>query len=177
MAVKELNEQLKSSAVMEEQPDWIVFPTSSGGTQAGLVLGAKIFGYKGKILGISVDEQADILKNRVYKLVNQTAALHGEKVKIKIEDILVNDEFLGEGYGIPGESEIEAMDLFAKYEGLLLDPVYTSRAAGGLISLIRNDYFRPVGGENSSILFWHTGGTPALFVDKYLELFKDTLSE
>jgi len=172
LAVKELVEQLKSIEAPESQPDWIVFPSSSGGTQAGLIFGAQVFGYNGKILGISVDEQAHVLKNRVARLANQTAELHGELGNINIEDVMVNDEFLGEGYGIPGESEIEAMKMFAKYEGLLLDPVYTSRAAGGLISLIRNGFFKSMGGEETSILFWHTGGTPALFVDKYLGLFK-----
>jgi D-cysteine desulfhydrase family pyridoxal phosphate-dependent enzyme len=175
LAVKELVEQLKSSEALESQPDWIVIPSSSGGTQAGMVLGAMIFGYYGRILGISVDERADILKDRVARLANQTARLHEEQANIIVEDILVNDEFLGEGYGIPGESEIEAISIFAKNEGLLLDPVYTSRAAGGLISLIRNDFFKSKGGEETSILFWHTGGTPALFVDQYLDLFKDAV--
>ncbi len=176
LAVKEFIEQMKSNEVMEKPPDWIVFPTSSGGTQAGLVLGAQVFGYAGKILGISVDEQADVLKNRVTSLANQTAELLREQIIITGEDVLVNDEFIGKGYGIPDEPEIEAIRLFARHEGLLLDPVYTARAAGGLVSLIRKGFFKSLGGEESSVLFWHTGGTPALLVDKYMELFKDTVS-
>jgi len=174
LAIKEFIEQSKSNEVMEKQPDWIVFPTSSGGTQAGLILGAQIFGYKGRILGISVDEPADVLKNRVSSLANHTAEHLDEQLKINKEDVLVNDEFLGKGYGIPGKAEIEAIRLFANYEGLLLDPVYTARAAGGLISLIRNDFFKSIGREDISILFWHTGGTPALLIDKYMELFNAT---
>ena len=62
-----------------------------------------------------------------------------------------------------GEPEIEAIRLFTKREALLLDPVYTGRAAAGLIDLIRQRFFEPT----ETILFWHTGGTPALFASKY----------
>jgi 1-aminocyclopropane-1-carboxylate deaminase/D-cysteine desulfhydrase-like pyridoxal-dependent ACC family enzyme len=77
---------------------------------------------------------------------------------------LINDSFLGEGYGILNDQDREAIRLFAKKEGILLDPVYTGRAGAGLIHLIRSGYF----GKNDRILFWHTGGTPALFADKYM---------
>ena len=67
-----------------------------------------------------------------------------------------------------GEPEIEALKLFARYEGLLLDPVYTGRAAAGLIDLIRKGFFS----ADQTVLFWHTGGTPALFAHPYWELLK-----
>ena len=173
LAVKELLNQIGPQGVMEAQPDWIVFPSSSSGTQAGLVLGAKIFGYQGKILGISVDEKAEVLKKRVTELANLTAEFLGETVNINYGEVLVNDEYLGEGYGIPGDLEIEAIRLFSRSEGLLLDPVYTSRAAGGMLDLFRKEYFEAVGGANCSVLFWHTGGTPALLVNKYMRLLAD----
>ncbi|MFU8773531.1 MAG: D-cysteine desulfhydrase family protein, partial [Anaerolineales bacterium] len=69
-------------------------------------------------------------------------------------------------YGVMGSVEIEAIRLFAREEGLLLDPVYTGRAAAGLIDLIRQGYFD----QEASVLFWHTGGTPALFATAYQEL-------
>jgi L-cysteate sulfo-lyase len=53
--------------------------------------------------------------------------------------------------------------LFAENEGLLLDPVYTGRAAAGMISLIHKGYLK----RGESVLFWHTGGTPALFAEQY----------
>ena len=77
---------------------------------------------------------------------------------------MVNDSYTGMGYGVMGEPEIEAIRLFAKHEGLLLDPVYTGRAAAGMIDLIRKGFFR----KEDKVLFWHTGGTPALFAEPYL---------
>jgi len=148
------------------QPDWIVFASSSGGTQAGLVAGAKLFGFKGKVLGISVDEPEGELKERVASLSNATTDALGEKTNILAQDILVIDSYIGAGYGIMGASEIEAIRLFARTEGLLLDPVYTGRAAAGMIDLIRQGYFK----SDETVLFWHTGGTPALFSDRYTNL-------
>lgn len=147
-------------------PDWIVFASSSGGTQAGMALGSRLFGYLGNILGISVDETQETLANRVASLANNTATFLGEKISFTPQDILVNADYLGKGYGEMGDLEKEAIRLFAKQEGLLLDPVYTGRAAAGLIDLIRKGFFK----SNDIVLFWHTGGTPALFADRYQEL-------
>ena len=149
-------------------PDWIVFASSSGGTQAGLVAGVKLYGFKGKVLGISVDEPADVLKERVATLATSTTDVLGEKAIILAQDILVSDKYLGAGYGILGIPEIEAIHLFARTEGLLLDPVYTSRAAAGMIDLINQGYFK----SDETVLFWHTGGTPAIFSDRYSHLVK-----
>jgi D-cysteine desulfhydrase family pyridoxal phosphate-dependent enzyme len=146
--------------------DWIVFASSSGGTQAGLVVGASIFGFSGRILGISVDEPQHILQARVAEIATATADFLGEPQRFLPTDILVNSDYLGSGYGVLGEPEIEAIRLFARQAGLLLDPVYTGRAAAGLIDLIRRAYFSP----DETILFLHTGGAPALFADQYQEL-------
>ena len=78
--------------------------------------------------------------------------------------MLVNDNYLGGGYAVMGDAEIEAIDLFARHEALLVDPVYTGRAAAGLIDLIRKGFFKP----DETVLFWHTGGQTALFADAYL---------
>ncbi len=160
LALQELLEQ-------EQRPDWIVFASSSGGTQAGLVVGARMFGFQGKILGICVDQPARELKNRVAQLATETANFLGEKVRFSADEILVNDDYLGEGYGVMGTPEREAIQLFARKDGLLLDPVYTGRAAAGLIDLARKGYFA----SGAPVLFWHTGGTPALFADRYRGLF------
>ena len=145
------------------QPDWIVLASSSGGTQAGLVLGAKQTGFSGRILGISVDKPADELTQTIMALANQTAAWLGIDKKIESEDVLVNDAYCQAGYGILQPVEAEAIRLFARTEGILLDPVYTGRAAAGLIDLIRKGFFSP----NETVLFWHTGGIPALFAEPY----------
>ncbi len=151
------------------RPDWIVFASSSGGTQAGLVLGARRAGWPGKILGISVDESAEVLRPRVAALAGEAADRMGEKLTFDPQAILVNDDYCHAGYAVMGEAEKEAIGLFARYEGQLLDPVYTGRAAAGLIDLIRKGAFR----EDETVLFWHTGGTPALFAETYVTLLNE----
>lgn len=147
------------------RPDWIVFPSSSGGTQAGMLVGARLSGFEGKILGISVDEPAAVLRPRVAELATATAAYIGKNWRFEAEDVLVKDEYTGAGYAVMGAPEIEAIRLFARQEALLVDPVYTGRAAAGLIDLIRKRYFKP----DEAVLFWHTGGGPALFASMYQE--------
>ncbi len=147
----------------EVRPDWIVFATSSGGTQAGLVLGQRAFGYSGRILGISVDESEEWLTNRVSALASEASEKLGQPIEFRPADIHVDAAYCEAGYGVLTEGEREAIQLFARHEGLLLDPVYTGRAAAGLIDLIRKDFFK----SSDSVLFLHTGGQPALFADKY----------
>ncbi len=148
------------------QADWIVFPSSSGGTHAGLAVGARLFGFQGKVLGISVDETHAALTERVAHLAGETAELLGEKQTFAPQDIWANADYLGGGYGVLGEGERQAVRLFARQEALLLDPVYTGRAAAGMIDLIRKGFFS----KDQTVLFWHTGGTPALFAHKYQAL-------
>lgn len=143
--------------------DWILFASSSGGTQAGLVLGARRLGYPGRLLGISVDEPEDILKERVAKLASETSARLGKLENITADEILANADYAAPGYGVLTGAEHEAIQLFAKQEGLLLDPVYTGRAAAGLVDLIRKGFFK----KEDTVLFWHTGGGPALFASQY----------
>jgi len=143
--------------------DWIVFATSSGGTQAGLLVGQQIFGFNGRILGISVDESEDWLKSEVSKLASATSEKFGQRIEFTPADVLVNADYCDSGYGVVTEAEREAIQLFATLEGLLLDPVYTGRAAAGLIDLIRKGFFK----KNETVLFLHTGGQPALFAAEY----------
>lgn len=150
-------------------PDTIVFATSSGGTQAGLAIGKRLYGYSGRIMGISIDEPAERLKPHVANLANQIADLLNEQISLKPEDILVCDQYLGKGYGIPSPEEIEAIHLFARTEGILLDPVYTGRAAAGMLDLIRKGVIAP----DEHVLFWHTGGNPALFAGRYRDMLKE----
>jgi D-cysteine desulfhydrase family pyridoxal phosphate-dependent enzyme len=141
------------------EPDRIVFATSSGGTQAGLLAGVKMAGLSTAVYGISVDKSTADLLPTVSKLTNQILALYASDILIEDEEVLIDDGYTGEGYAVMGEPEREAIHLFARYEGLMLDPVYTGRAAAGLIDLIREGHIN----EDEQILFWHTGGTPALF--------------
>ena len=156
VAMLEFVEQSKS---IDTHFDAIVFATSSGGTHSGMVLGARLGGYTGRVLGISVDHHADHLVPLLVDLATATARHIGESVSFSAADFEVNDHYLGGGYAVLGEPEREAIRLCAQTEGLLVDPVYTGRAMAGLIDLIRRGEFKT--GQN--VLFWHTGGTAALF--------------
>jgi D-cysteine desulfhydrase len=166
-AVEELMTQIKDFRSLQDfgslEPDWIVFGTSSGGTHAGLVLGQRLFGFKGMVLGISIDESEEWLKSHVSRLASDTSEKLGERIEFTPADVLANADYCGAGYGVLTDAEREAVKLFAKYEGLLLDPVYTGRAAAGMIDLIRKGFFK----KDETVLFWHTGGQPALFADQY----------
>ena len=154
LAVQELQTQMKDMTF-----DAIVFATSSGGTQAGQVAGARLFGLDAEIVGISVDEPRDVLAPRVARLAEEALALLGEPGTVLADDVVVEDGFRGGGYAVVGDLEREAIRTLARAEGILLDPVYTGRAFGGLLSLIREGRW----GKGRRVLFWHTGGTPALF--------------
>lgn len=155
-AMKELIEQ-------NPQMDWIVFATSSGGTHAGLLLGQRVFGYKGKVLGISVDESEEWLKEHVSELASLASEKLGNRIEFTPDEVLANANYCSPGYGVLTEQEREAIRLFATCEGLLLDPVYTGRAAAGMIDLIRKGFFK----KDDTVLFLHTGGQPALFAAEY----------
>ena len=155
-AMKELIDQNVSA-------DWIVFATSSGGTQAGLVLGQRMFGYKGKVLGISIDESEQWLREHVSELASLASEKLGKRIEVTRAEVLANANYCSAGYGVLTEQEREAISLFATCEGLLLDPVYTGRVAAGLIDLIRKGFFK----KDETVLFLHTGGQPALFADQY----------
>jgi D-cysteine desulfhydrase len=144
--------------------DCIVFASSSGGTQAGMVLGARLFGYKGRLLGISIDEPQTALQAHCAKLASDSSEKIGPRIDFSPDEVKVNADYCSAGYGVLTDTERDAVRLFATMEGLLLDPVYTGRAAGGMLDLIRKNFFR----KDESVLFWHTGGSTALFADIYL---------
>jgi D-cysteine desulfhydrase family pyridoxal phosphate-dependent enzyme len=143
----------------EIRPDWIIFASSSGGTQAGMVLGARWFGYRGRIQGISVDRKAVPLRATIATLAAETVRTLGYVDSVSDDAIRIDDRFLGAGYGKAGELERETIRLFARQEGILLDPVYTARAAGGMLEMIRRGEIA----ATETVLFWHTGGIPAIW--------------
>lgn len=147
--------------------DWVIFPSSSGGTQAGMILGSKMCGLSARILGISVDLTAEELQQRIYQLITETIDAHSFSLSMNRNEILVEDSYRGKGYGLPTDADIQAVYDFARNEGILLDPVYTGRAAAGMIDLVKRGMIP----SSSSVLFWHTGGTPALFAEPYEKYF------
>lgn len=158
-AMFELEIQLKE---MNLTPDAIVFASSSGGTQAGLTLGARITGFKGQVLGISIDQvktgTASFLPV-LTRIVNETAKRIDSDIAMTESDFSLDCNYLGAGYAVPGDLEFDAIRDLARYEGILLGPVYTARAMGALLDMIQKNVFK----KDQSVLFWHTGGTPELF--------------
>ena len=159
VAMLELLEQLR---VSQQRVDHIVFGSSSGGTQAGLVLGARLAGFTGGVTGLSIDKNDPEhfeYETEVAQMANECAAYLGANVRLTRDDIHVVYGYKGEGYGVVGDLEREAIRLMARTEGIILDPVYAGRAFGALVDLIRKGKYQ----QGATVLFWHTGGTAALF--------------
>jgi D-cysteine desulfhydrase len=158
-ALKELETQRQDTG---KSFTYIVFASSSGGTQAGLMLGKKMLDASYQIVGINIDKgETDKVPfdQFILSLANSTAKFIGVNHDFSEEDLILNSDYVGEGYGVIGHLENEAISLTAQTEGILLDPVYTGRAMGGLFDMIRTGKIN----KKDSVLFWHTGGVPALF--------------
>jgi len=141
----------------------VVHATGSGGTQAGLTVGAKALSEKIKVLGISVSDDKDTFGKEVLAISQETEKALGLNLKIKKDDIVVLDEYIKEGYGVINKEIAEAIRLVSIKEGIFLDPVYTGKAMAALIDLVKKGYFK----KSDNVLFFHTGGTPALFPNKH----------
>ena len=144
---------------LDRQFDAIVFATSSGGTQAGLEVGRRLFNYRNlRLLGVSADDPAQTIKENALLAIGPMLAKLGIADVPDDEDVIVDDDFIGEGYAIPTPASREAERLFIETEGILLDPVYSAKAAAGLIAYCREGRFKPT----DRVLFWHTGGVLTL---------------
>lgn len=143
----------------EIQIDYIVCASGSAGTHAGLVTG--LYGSNSNIpvIGVNVSRKKDEQEELVYGLVQKTATHIGIKSTIPREAVTCLDEYVGPGYSLPTPEMVEAVRLMARTEGILLDPVYTGKAMAGLIGLVRKGFFK----KTDSVLFVHTGGSPALY--------------
>jgi L-cysteate sulfo-lyase len=141
--------------------DYVAHASGSAGTQAGLLAGVKYFALPSKVLGMSVSRPAARLSTEVLSLCNETLAKIGSGKLVAADEVHVYDQYVGGGYGVPTELSLEATALFARLEGVIVDPVYTAKGAAGMIDLIR----RGVIERGSNVLFWHTGGAPAHFAD------------
>lgn len=143
--------------------DYIIHASASLATQAGLILGRKVFNTNHKIIGISiVKHPLDVKYNKMQQKMNILMDKFNKafNTNIELEDGDFNiDERFRKNYEVMGENEIKAIDMFAKHESIILDPVYTGRAAGGMLYMLEHNEFP----QNSKILFLHTGGTPLVF--------------
>ncbi len=154
-SAQELLHQLEQTNL---NPKLIVLSTGSAGTQAGMVAGFHALGCDIPIMGISVRQSTNIQIDNVYKLAVKTAGLLTDK-PLSRNKILVDDGYVGEGYGIPTDGTLEAIKMAAHNEGILLDPVYSGKGMAGIIGQIRNGQIN----SNGDVVFLHTGGAVSLF--------------
>lgn len=154
--VVEMQEQLTALGL---KADVIAF-ASANGTQSGLALGAKILGLDAAVLGFSPsvgDEAAR--KRHIAACANQAAEILGIDTRLSPDEIRNTQQYVGERYGVLTPAGLDAIELVARTEGILLDPVYTAKAMSGVIDMVRQGAIS----KDSTVVFVHTGGNPALF--------------
>jgi D-cysteine desulfhydrase len=140
--------------------NYLVCASGSAGTHAGLVTGFYGCNMNVPVLGINVSREKQQQEDLVHDLVRRTAQHVGLNLEIPREAVTCFDEYVGPGYSLPTPEMAEAVRLVARTEGILLDPVYTGKAMAGLIDLVRKGFFN----KGDTVLFVHTGGSPALYV-------------
>jgi D-cysteine desulfhydrase/L-cysteate sulfo-lyase len=150
----ELLEQLQHTNVRPNA----FYMSSSGKGQAGLVLGRRLTNAALTVQGVTATDEFHV-PSRTAAIANETLELLGYDLRVTEDDIINDMGFVGPGYGIPTEASVEATKLFARTEGVILDPIYTGKAAAGMISHIRAGRY----GKDDTLLFVHTGGTPSIF--------------
>ncbi len=156
----ELQKQAEDSGITV---DYIVVATGSGGTQAGLMVGKYLLNSPAQIIGIRVGFSEPFLK-MVADKATQTAQLLGVEKTFSEKEVVAYSDFVGEGYDIPTLEANDALELVAQTEAIFLDPVYTGKAMAGLIGLVSSGVIS----EKDTVVFWHTGGDPALFAGEEL---------
>jgi 1-aminocyclopropane-1-carboxylate deaminase/D-cysteine desulfhydrase-like pyridoxal-dependent ACC family enzyme len=144
--------------VLGEQPDAIVLATATGGTQAGLLAGIAAEGRRARVIGYHVSDTN--VRPAVEQLSRDVATMIGAPVS-SLGEVTIDGSQRGAGYGVPSSAGVAAIELLARSEGVVLDPVYTGKAFAGLIAAIRAGHFAP----SESVVFLHTGGTPTMFAD------------
>jgi D-cysteine desulfhydrase len=141
--------------------DYLITASGSGGTHAGITAAVYALRSTIQVIGISTRHPEEIQKTHIHKLANKTLkfATGDHTLTLPEDNVVVKDAYVGPGYSLPTKGMEEAVTMFARKEGILLDPVYTGKAAAGLVDLVRSGYFEP----GSNVLFLHTGGAPSLY--------------
>lgn len=151
-------ELLRQCFDMRLSPDAIVVPSGSAGTHAGMVVGMVANSAGIPVIGMNVSRPKQTQEELVHALCLKLADKVGVAATPR-EAVTCFDNYVGAGYSLPTDSMIEAVTLFARTEAILLDPVYSGKAAAGLIDLVRKGHFAP----GANVIFLHTGGSPALY--------------
>ena len=151
----ELLEQIKANKL---DVGWIVLATGSAGTHAGMLAGLHAAGSTTPVMGVSVRQPEDKQIAAVHKLAVLTAAQLTD-TPLGVEKVIVDDGYVGAGYGQPTQGTLDAINLIARREGLLFDPVYSGKGLAGMIGLAGQNFFE----SDKDVIFLHTGGAAALF--------------
>ena len=151
----ELLDQIKANDL---DVGWIVLATGSAGTHAGMLAGLHAAGSTIPVMGISVRQPEDKQIAAVHKLTVLTASQLTD-TPIGVEKVIVDDGYVGAGYGQPTQGTLDAINLIARREGLLFDPVYSGKGLAGMIGLAGQNFFE----SDKDVIFLHTGGAAALF--------------
>lgn len=146
--------------------DHMVVPSGSAGTHAGMVVGMIGVNANIPVSGVNVSREKSVQEEIVYDLALKTADKLGVKGGVSRSDVVCYDQYVGPGYSLPTDGMVEAVKLFSQNEAILLDPVYSGKAAAGLIDLVRKGHFP----KGANVLFLHTGGSPALYA--YMDTFR-----
>jgi D-cysteine desulfhydrase family pyridoxal phosphate-dependent enzyme len=155
-ATRELLDQLRAQGA---SPTRLYHASGSRGTQAGLELGARLYGAPYRVFGIAVSPGEEEKRPRAAAIMREAAALLGAEIAVSDAELHTDPSYYGEGYAVPTARGVEAIRLVARTEGVILDPVYTAKAMSGMIDHIRRGEIDPAG----TIVFLHTGGAPGLF--------------
>ena len=151
----ELLDQIKANNL---DVGWIVLATGSAGTHAGMLAGLHAAGSTIPVMGISVRQPEEKQIAAVHKLAVLTSAQLTDK-PLGVEKVIVDDGYVGAGYGQPTKGTLDAINLIARREGLLFDPVYSGKGLAGMIGLAGQNFFE----SDKDVIFLHTGGAAALF--------------
>ena len=157
------DELVRQLQAMGASPSRLYFGSGSRGTQAGLTLGAKLSRASYALWGVAVSAGEAQKVIRAMNAANEAATLLDVPIRVERSDLFTDQGFIGEGYGIPTPLALESIDLLARTEAILLDPVYTSKGFSALMAHVRTGYIPPT----DTVVFLHTGGMPALFTREF----------
>ena len=158
----ELVDQLREGGV---SPSRVYYASGSRGTQAGLTLGAKLCAAPYAVYGVAVSAGELEKIERAKRIANEAAARLGLPERLDLADLVTDQQFIGDGYGIATREGLEAIALFARHEAIVLDPCYTSKGAAAMIAHVRRGELRP----DDTVVFLHTGGVPAIFTESFAD--------
>ncbi len=164
----ELVEQLLQAGI---RPTRLYYASGSRGTQAGLTLGARLCEASYRVYGVAVSAGEPEKIERAMRIANEAAARLGLPERLERQDLVTDQGFIGEGYGLPTAEALEAIELLATTEAILLDPCYTSKAMAALIAHVRRGELA----AQDTVVFLHTGGMPALFTPDFADAFRSKL--